>query len=690
MPAPQPSDQTPPSVSALVVRCVLLALFVTVLVRTAWIGDDAYITFRTVENAWQGFGLRFNVADRVQTSTHPLWMLLVWAVRGVTGEIYFTVLALAGTLSIATFAVLATVADRGRSLLVTGILGVLISSRAFIDYSTSGLENPLTHLLMVTFVAVSLRKPGPDGPPIRTLGIVLGLMMFNRLDTMFLCGPAYAVAVIGSLGRRPWFHLLRDSALGFFPLAAWFAFAAFYYGNPLPVTAIAKAFGMGIPHDELRQQGLHYARWLVTHDAMTAVAIVGALAATVVVILRGTPTPRGDHLVRGTPRLAAAAFAVGACFYTGYIIRIGGDFMGGRYFAAPCLLLLSVAAFTVRIPTPPATALWHGGCALGTLAVGFGLGMLNVEGRSPTLLSGSDYGDIERVDDHGIGDERSFYYPGFGLISKTRGIPQYGIAAEVLGGTADDPAYLMSVFAGVPPFNGGPHTHLIDNILTDPMLARLPVQDPKAWKIGHVERRLPEGFLETLIDDDIAIQHPGLAAYYRTLRSVIRDDLFSRERLAALWRLWTGADDQGLRDFVATDYYDPPRVTVEATAITEPLPPKAAWYSRFDIGGQRRGPIPIYDGGLEVRFAERQHATKLEASLDPTDYYFIRFERRGTAEPIDLGMVQAETPPGQYLQTLVVEVPEGIAAAGYDQVWIRKLAPFDRISSIGHLRVLPD
>ena len=51
------------------------------LVRTAWLSDDAYITFRTVDNALNGYGLRWNVADRVQSYTHPLWMFVMTAAQ---------------------------------------------------------------------------------------------------------------------------------------------------------------------------------------------------------------------------------------------------------------------------------------------------------------------------------------------------------------------------------------------------------------------------------------------------------------------------------------------------------------------------------------------------------------------------------------------------------------------------------
>jgi arabinofuranosyltransferase len=52
----------------------LLLVFTTL---RAWLCDDAYITFRTVDNFIHGYGLTWNVAERVQAYTHPLWMLLL-------------------------------------------------------------------------------------------------------------------------------------------------------------------------------------------------------------------------------------------------------------------------------------------------------------------------------------------------------------------------------------------------------------------------------------------------------------------------------------------------------------------------------------------------------------------------------------------------------------------------------------
>src|SRR6185436_15076305 len=79
----------------------LTVLFSTVLIRTTWLSDDAYITLRTVDNLVSGFGPRWNVAERAQAYTHPLWMFLLAVPYWFTREAYFTPLAVSMLLSLA-------------------------------------------------------------------------------------------------------------------------------------------------------------------------------------------------------------------------------------------------------------------------------------------------------------------------------------------------------------------------------------------------------------------------------------------------------------------------------------------------------------------------------------------------------------------------------------------------------------
>ena len=49
----------------------LIFLYLIVVFITAWLSDDAYITFRTIDNFIDGYGLTWNIGERVQASLIP-------------------------------------------------------------------------------------------------------------------------------------------------------------------------------------------------------------------------------------------------------------------------------------------------------------------------------------------------------------------------------------------------------------------------------------------------------------------------------------------------------------------------------------------------------------------------------------------------------------------------------------------
>jgi hypothetical protein len=112
--------------------------------------DDAYISFRVADNFVHGYGLRWNVDERVAVFTHPLWLFAFSSAYVVTREAYYTALSLGIGFTLITIALVALRVAPGAA----GALAVigLLASKAFIDFSTSGLETPLTYLLLVIFV----------------------------------------------------------------------------------------------------------------------------------------------------------------------------------------------------------------------------------------------------------------------------------------------------------------------------------------------------------------------------------------------------------------------------------------------------------------------------------------------------------------------------------------------------------
>ena len=489
----------------------LLALFAVELTRTAWVSDDAYITFRTIDNFLAGFGPRWNVAERVQTYTHPLWMFLVAAVTWVTREPYYASLMLS---FVATLLTLVLLARRIAATWTTAVIGiaVLLFSQAFIDFSTSGLENSLTHLLLTFF---ALRFWTCDGSPrqLMMLGLIAAAVMTTRLDAGLLVVPALSVQVLSQRSIRA----VTAVAVGLLPFFAWELFSIIYYGFPFPNTAYAK-LKTGIPRAELAHQGWIYIQDSFTRDPLALCTIAASSVGALV-----------------TARSQTWPFVMGIVAYLGYVMAVGGDFMTGR-FLTPALM--TAVCLFARFPIAFVTRAW-----IVPFAVVIVVGSLSPP--RPVMADASYGGGIwRRIPKTGVTDERRYYYPVSGLLRMNRLNPTP---------PTDEPArarrYLSEGRHVVPRdavgFFGvaaGRRLHVVDVLgLGDPLLARLPTERP--WRIGHFYRKIPDGYLETLESETNQIRDPRLAQYYDALRLVTRAPLWSRERLHAILALNLGSKD---------------------------------------------------------------------------------------------------------------------------------------------------
>jgi hypothetical protein len=104
-----PAPRATPNPSVLRWGLWLAALSgIIVLISSAWLSEDAYITLRTIDNVWNGYGLRWNAMQRVQAYTHPLWMMLIAAAYGLTRETFLTTLALSFACTIGAAAIVVT------------------------------------------------------------------------------------------------------------------------------------------------------------------------------------------------------------------------------------------------------------------------------------------------------------------------------------------------------------------------------------------------------------------------------------------------------------------------------------------------------------------------------------------------------------------------------------------------------
>ena len=72
----------------------IVLIFSIFYLFSAWVADDAYITFRTIENFHNGYGLRWNITERVQSYTHPLWMINLLIGKYIINDLYYLCLIL--------------------------------------------------------------------------------------------------------------------------------------------------------------------------------------------------------------------------------------------------------------------------------------------------------------------------------------------------------------------------------------------------------------------------------------------------------------------------------------------------------------------------------------------------------------------------------------------------------------------
>ena len=503
---------------------LLILIFTFIVTRNAWVSDDAYITFRSVENFTAGYGLTYNPYVRVQAFTHPLWMLLLSALYvpvklvlfpAASDGLYFLSLAISIISSALMMGLLLAKVLR-KDLATLALFGAaVVLSRALVDYSTSGLENPLSHVLLALF----LWKCFDDKPNLLSLSFIAALIACNRLDLLLLVAPV--LVLVFWQQRSLWRRNILSLLIGFSPLILWELFSLFYYGFPFPNTAYAK-LNTGIEDTLLVGQGIDYFLNSLYWDPVTL--FVMGLAGIVTVLEK--------------ERKALFLYA-GILLYLIYIVKIGGDFMSGRFFAAPFLvaavLMSRSGAFSVR-------------SRLAGTAVIMVLGVISFRSTLFDSQLAQVIPDYEFIDRNQIADERLFYF----RRTANRGLVVDGVRNSqegsvyagnrwVFTGTKN---VVVTQAMGALGYGSGPDAYFVDVFaLVDPLLARLPVNDKLQWRIGHFMRDLPRGYLDTLDSGQLRISNPNLALYYQKLSFVITGPLWNWDRLGEIWKFNTGQYD---------------------------------------------------------------------------------------------------------------------------------------------------
>ena len=625
----------------------------------AWFSDDAYFSFRSIDNFVNGYGLTWNVQERVQAYTHPLWLLLLSAIYFFTREIYLTTIfvSLVLTIILAWLIIRRIAVNQWQGLAAVLLLGL---STAFIDYSTSGLENPLSHLLMVVFLLIWLR--GPETPnKLLWLALVAALAAVNRLDTLLFYLPALIYGWWQHKGR---WRATAQIAFGFIPIIVWEIFSLIYYGFPFPNTYYAKAQNY-VPLAQEIWAGLNYFLFTLLFDPITWIVIIAAIVA--VFWLRQS---------RGI------AVATGILLYLAYILQIGGDFMGGRFLSAAYLaavLLLLVYVF------PRIYLRKHWGLIPAALIV-------SALASSPPYSLYAKRFETARWES--VVDERMVYHTTDFLriedLNAFNSDPEHNVlnnlaffVRSMLRGTAfrfeaehdwvdlgrelrrqaeESKLYLPQGANGFTGYYAGPDVYFAHGLaITDGFLARVPPIYNPNWRSGHFMRTIPAGYLELEAGNQPHLDDLLLDAYYQKIRLATQGPLFSAERWQALWELNTRDFEDWLPGY-SVRFRFPGLQTVSLEAI-----PQLGSPLQLDIDFTGQG------SAAQIEFPELIHAMTVTLGVSAGDNFELEYlDADGKA--IGSQQILSELETGIELYTM--DVPERISTQGFAAIRLLPIRVF--------------
>lgn len=490
-----------------ILNILLAVLFTWVWYNHAWVSEESEITLRQVGNFVNGYGMVWNLGERVQAFTHPLWFFALSFSHRLTGELYNATFAISAVFAFGTIPLLLF---HYRTVAAVIVLFALLFSQAFIDFTSSGLENPLSYLLVA---AVFVRYF--SGKYDLWLFLLMALAFLTRMDHALLLLPAALMA----WWRTRFSVRVLVPAVGL--VAAWFAFATFYFGYPLPNTFIAKV-AVDIPFSNMAERFWNYVRFSFDYDVFTLVIIgVGALLPLAL-------------------RSRTWVISVSILLYLGYLVRIGGDWMGGRFFSV--LVLLAVMAIAQVLEDGKLAGRWRWGLLL--LIPPAMLGSLPIlNGPDDRLPIQEEWAQFDK---YGAVNIRlaSFEFRSLSNYPQNWPVMQFS-------GQASEPYYVACGGAGWLGVTQN-RSHIIDICgLGSAYTARLPNLEVGDWPTGHYFRRLPDNFVAWLegradvlespkpwmADQSQLTTEPELTRLFEDVRLVISGPLFSAERLQAIWRM---------------------------------------------------------------------------------------------------------------------------------------------------------
>ncbi|KFU81145.1 hypothetical protein SAMN04489729_4678 [Amycolatopsis lurida] len=302
------------------------------------IAEDAYITFRYVQNIADGNGPVFNPGERIEGYANFLWMIVVALPKAAfgadieTSAVVLGVLATLGAVLLAHVTVNRVVARAaGEARPASGVAAAVLVAGAggLAAYGGSGTETPLFVLLVFgVFASLAARRPV-------VAGVLVAFAMMTR-PAGFLLAVLVGIwlAAAASRGRYTWWSPVGWLLGGLVFAAPWIAWRVTYYDHVLPPSAVIP-FDVGL---SARIDGgwRYLSGFSLAHQGFL---LLGLIAVVALLLRRTGRTPHEAEARSLTWLMLATAVAL-----TGFVVFFGGDAGPAWRLLAPIPPLLSVAA----------------------------------------------------------------------------------------------------------------------------------------------------------------------------------------------------------------------------------------------------------------------------------------------------------------------------------------------------------
>lgn len=485
--------------SVLVYITIILSIYA--FVSTAWVADDAYITFRSIDNFWHGDGLRWNIQERVQTYTHPLWMIILSIFAYPSKDLYATALIISGIAYLCI--IYALYQNLCTKKFILCIL-TLLASQAFVSFSSSGLENPLLHVISCLSIVYFSKQKSIDLQPIC---LVIALLFITRMDSILIFIPLLFFILFKNIKQKGITPNIKPFLIGFTPAIVWSLFSLVYYGSIFPNTAFSK-LNHGISHTALATQSVIYFKENFLKDPITLTVIILFLSISLY------------HR-----NLVSRLISAGILLNIMYLFWMGADYMYGRFLSNIFICATTCLYINHKINYSHIIA-----------------GILFIF----VLYNSQDWSvDFSNpyISPDGLADERGFYYTTNGLmprlLNKNQSIYERYRWMKDLKSPKPSNMVIQSNI-GMYGYYAPRNLHIVDPLtLSDLFLAQHPMRSGR-WRIGHHERHIPYEYLTSIQTGQNRMTDPDDRAVLVDTWLICRAPLFTVDRWAAIVRLNTG------------------------------------------------------------------------------------------------------------------------------------------------------